>query len=141
MPPSEARQAALNALAAVRRGYDPQATKAAKRASPSVSRLIDMYEEDHLPKLKPTTRQGYKLALHRLRKAHGHLKAEELTRRHVAALHAALASSPYAANRLLATVASLYSYAARRDLVDRQQRDPGQGCPPISRAPARAVPE
>lgn len=44
MSPSEARQAALDALAAVRRGHDPQATKAADRAAITVSGLIDIYE-------------------------------------------------------------------------------------------------
>lgn len=45
MSPSQARQAALDALAAVRRGHDPQAIKAADQAAITVAGLIDMYAE------------------------------------------------------------------------------------------------
>src|ERR1700730_8883347 len=56
-------------------------------------------------------------SLKRLRDAHGSLKADALTRAHIAALHTSLTSTPYAANRFLAVVSKCFSWAADRGLV------------------------
>jgi hypothetical protein len=60
MTPDQARRAALNALAHVRLGSDPQAEKSRQRASLTVGGLIDAFLDDHSGKLKPRTKAGYK---------------------------------------------------------------------------------
>jgi hypothetical protein len=109
--PDQARKAALSALAQVRLGSDPQALKSRQRTALTVSGLIDAYLDDHGGKLKPRTRDGYEALLGKLRAAHGGIKAEALNRSQVAVLHRSLSATPYAANRMLAAVSSLYGWA------------------------------
>jgi hypothetical protein len=99
----EARRAAADALARVRLGEDPQQEKAARRGAMTIAQLIAAFLEGHVrAKCKGGTAYGYKIALDRLRTAHGSLSAEALRRADVAVLHARLRSTPYAANRFLA---------------------------------------
>jgi len=110
MTVEQARQAALTALAHIRLGSDPQADKVRQRESLTITDLIDLFIGEHVrAKLKPKTAIGYQIALQKLRGAHGRMKAAELTRAHVAALHARMGDNPYAANRFLAIVSKLFS--------------------------------
>ena len=124
LTPDQARRAAQEALARVRLGDDPQAEKARQRASLTVGALIDAFTADHVSKKKAGTAYGYEIALNRLRDAHGSLKADALTRAHVAALHTSLASTPYAANRFLAVVSKCFSWATDRGLVPEGHVNP-----------------
>jgi integrase len=124
LTPDQARRAAQEALARVRLGDDPQAEKARQRASLTVGGLIDAFTADHVSKKKAGTAYGYEIALNRLRDAHGSLKADALTRAHVAALHTSLASTPYAANRFLAVVSKCFSWATDRGLVPEGHVNP-----------------
>lgn len=64
MTVDQARKAALDALAQIRLGADPQATKMGQRSALSVSDLIDAFVAGHVgTKLKPGTALGYKIAL------------------------------------------------------------------------------
>ncbi len=77
MTVEQARKAALDALAQIRLGTDPQAMKMGQRAALSVSDLIDAFLRGHVgTKLKPGTAAGYKIALATLREAYGSTKAE-----------------------------------------------------------------
>jgi Arm DNA-binding domain len=108
MTPEQAREAALDALARIRLGHDPQAEKSRQRASLTVSGLIDAFIAGHVDKrCKPQTAVAHKIALSRLRTAHGGMKAEALTRGQVAALHARFKDNPYAANRFLAVTSNV----------------------------------
>jgi Arm DNA-binding domain len=91
----QAREAALDALARIRLGEDPQAEKTRQRSSLTVAGLIDAYSAGHVAKLKPGSQESYGVGLAKLRAAHGSLKAEALTRAQVAALHTSLAGTPY----------------------------------------------
>ena len=114
----EARSAALDALAGIRKGEDPQADKARQRAAPTVSSLIDAFIAEHVvKKCKRHTAVAHKVALERLRAVHGNMKAEALTRAHVAALHSKLKDSPFAANRFLAVISKMFSWGAQRGLL------------------------
>jgi integrase len=125
MTVEQARGAALNALARVRLGADPQGEKDGQRAAVTVSGLIDAFAAGHIDiKLKAKTAEHYNAALERLRAAHGSLKAEALTRAQVAALHTAMAASPFAANRFLATVSKMFSFAEERGLVPERHVNP-----------------
>jgi integrase len=85
-----ARKAAIDALADVRRGADPQQDKVATRTALTVADLIDEFIKGHVDVkaiCKASTATGYKLALERLKKAHGALKARDFTRSQLAAMH------------------------------------------------------
>jgi len=72
-----------------------------------------LFTAEHVDaKLKAGTAQGYKIALEKLRAAHGGIKASQLTRAQVAALHAQMRGNPYGANRFLAITSKLYSWAS-----------------------------
>ena len=125
MTVDQARTAALDALAHVRLGHDPQAEKSGQRASPTVADLIGQFVEEHVEaKLKAGTAQGYKIALEKLRAAHGGIKASQLTRGQVAALHSRMRGNPYGANRFLAITSKLYSWASDRGLLPEGHANP-----------------
>ena len=110
MTAEQARKAALDALARIRLGDDPQAEKAHQRASLTVSDLIDAFIAEHVGKCKPQTAESHKIALRRLRGAHGNIKAEALTRDQVAALHSKFKDTPSAANRFLAVISKCFAW-------------------------------
>jgi len=59
-----------------------------------------------------------------LRAAHGDVKATALTRGQVAALHRSMAKAPYAANRMLSVISSLFNWAERNNLVPEGHVNP-----------------
>jgi integrase len=125
MTVDQARTAALNALAHIRLGSDPQAEKSRQRASLSVADLIDLFTVEHVDaKLKAGTAQGYKIALEKLRAAHGGIKASQLTCAQVAALHAWMRGNPYGANRFLAITSKLYSWGGDRGWLSEGHANP-----------------
>jgi Arm DNA-binding domain len=114
----QARRAAAELLAKVRLGADPAADRDQRRASMTVSQLIEAFGVEHVRgKLKASTGKSYEAGLDLLAKAHGSLKAEALTRAQLAALHAQLRETPFAANRALATWSKMFSWGAARGLV------------------------
>jgi integrase len=118
LTPDQARRGAQETLARVRLGEDPQDEKTRQRASLTVGGLIDAFVGGHVrAKCKPGTSYGYEIALKRLRGAHGNLKADALTRANVASLHQSLADTPFAANRFLAAVSKMFSWAVHRGLL------------------------
>ena len=124
MSPDQARRAALNALARVRLGADPQAEKSRQRAALTVAGLIDAFLDDHGGKLKPGTKAAYEALLGKVRAVHGGVKAEALSRSQVAILHRSMAATPYAANRMLAAVSSLHSWAEDHELLPEGHGNP-----------------
>jgi integrase len=81
---------------------------------------------EHCAKLKAKTRAHYRGALAELVAAHGNIKAETLTRAQVAAVHAAMAETPYQANRMLAAVSSLYAWAERHGHLPEGHANPAR---------------
>jgi integrase len=126
MTVDQARSAALAALARIRLGEDPQAEKRSQRAALTVAGLIDEFLAGHAGKLKPNTREAYGVALGKVKEAYGALKAMELTRAHVAALHHRLAEIPYAANKLLSVVSKTYAWAEDHLLVPAGHANPAR---------------
>jgi integrase len=114
----QARRKAAAALEAIRNGHDPGMERAERRAAVTVSDLIDAFTAEHVDgKLKAHTAEAHGVALERLREAHGGLKAEALTRAHIAALHSKMRDRPYAANRAVAVWGKLFAWGASRGLV------------------------
>jgi integrase len=118
MTADKARQAARAMLAKVRLGGDPAADRHAERAMMSVGDLIDDFIAGVQAKRKKSTAANYKLMLNgTLRPAFGSRKVDALARRDLSKLHMKLKETPYAANRLLAIVSSMYRFAAERHIV------------------------
>ncbi|OOG70035.1 integrase [Sinorhizobium sp. A49] len=119
LTPIEARKVADTFRSQVSRGIDPQAEKVAKRQAPTFAELARMFLAEHVEaKRKATTAAWYtdlfeRVLIPRL----GALKAASVTRADVAKVHLSLKSTPFQANRALAGISSLYSFADRRGLV------------------------
>jgi integrase len=127
MTAEQARDAALDALARIRLGDDPQEEKAHRRASLTVSGLIDVFIVEHVGKCKPQTAEAHKIALRRLRGAHGNIKAEALTRNQVATLHSKFKDTPSAANRFLAVISKCFAWGSGRGLLPERHTNPARG--------------
>lgn len=114
----QARKAAAEMLATVRLGGDPAQEKIERRASVTVGQLIDLFDAQYVgPMLKPGTISSHRIALEKLRRAHGTLKATALTRALVTTLHFRMADRPYAANRAAAVWSKAFAWAAGVGLI------------------------
>src|SRR3984957_5591614 len=123
----QARTAALDARAAIRQGADPAAERTRQRAALTVEGLCAAFVSGHASKLKPKSVVGYEGSLAKVRAAHGSMRAEALTRSYVAALHTRMASVPYAANRMTATVSAMYAWTERAGQLPQDHPNPARG--------------
>jgi len=114
LTPDQARKEAGRLRAAVVSGGDPQGRKAAERSAPTVADVADAFLEDHVQEKRSAgTYQHYKDLIDRIILPEvGKLKAKDLDHAEVAKLHRAWKSTPYQANRILACISSMYSYAS-----------------------------
>jgi hypothetical protein len=81
--------------------------------------LIEAYLVDHTEaKRKASTAAWYRHGLERVVKsAFGAMKPDKVTRRDIAGLHSSLRDTPAQANRVLARIGTLYSWAAKAGYV------------------------
>ena len=114
-----ARARAKAILGVVPHGHDPASQKAAERGTPTVAELADRFIADHVRgKRKAGTAEFYRDILDRIVKlAVGTTKADKLTRLQIGRLHSSLADTPFQANRTLAVVGSMYTFAGRTGIV------------------------
>lgn len=122
----EARQRAKVILGLVANGEDPAARlKSARsehvrrRDALTVEALGGIFLDEHVKaRRKARTAAGYQTLLRKhAYPLIGQIKAEALLRADVARLHASLKGSPHTANRVVAVLGSMYSYAQKNDLV------------------------
>ena len=127
--PDEAEKLAKRVLGAVAHGADPAATKSADRRAATLNELAGLFLADHVvPKRKPATADHYRHILEKLvLPSLGNRKADQVSTADIARLHAQMRERPYLANRVVAVVGSLYSFAGRRRLL------------PVSFNPARGI--
>ncbi|MBR0954143.1 site-specific integrase [Bradyrhizobium canariense] len=117
--PERARARAKAILGAVAHGLDPADQKATERGTPTVTELADRFMAEHVrAKRKTGTAEFYRDILDRIVKpALGTTKADKLTRLQVRRLHSSLSDTPFQANRVLAVVGSMYTFAGSVGIV------------------------
>ena len=128
MTPDEARAAARRVLGAVAHGEDPAAEKASERRALPLGEVIDAFLREHVEaKRKASTAAWMRDALERIVKpALGAMKPDKLTRQEVARLHSSMSDRPVQANRTLAILGGLYSWAGKTGYVE-EGHNPARG--------------
>ena len=121
LTPDEARARARAILGAVAAGEDPAKDRSDSATAMTVAALVELFIEEHVKaKRKSRTASGYSAILHRLFiPKFGKRAADKISSTEIAQLHLSLKAHPYQANRLLAVIASMYSFAVQRQLVPK----------------------
>jgi integrase len=115
MTPDDARKEAKKTLGLVAHGNDPAAEKARKRRAASMSVAIEAFLTEHVEaKRKASTAAWVRDALERIVKPKfGTMKLDQVTEHEVARLHSSMNDRPVQANRTLAILSALYSWAGK----------------------------
>ena len=115
----EARKLAKKTLGGVANGADPAAQKTEARKTLTVTELAEVFLSDHVEaKRKAGTAGHYRDILNRIViPAIGTTKADKVSYADVARLHLKWKRTPYQANRILAVLASMFSFATKRKLL------------------------
>lgn len=117
--PDQARKMADGLRSAVKTGKDPQGDKAKQREALNVAELAEVFLTAHVGvKRRSTTKAHYEDVLRRLVLPKlGNRKAKDVTRAEIARVHLANSATPFQANRIIAIVGSMYSFAGKHGLV------------------------
>jgi integrase len=110
-----ARAEAIELKKQVDRGGDPLGDIHAGRKAPTMVDLCDRFEEDHLPRLRPSTQKSYRQQIAaEIRPALGALKVAEVAFTDVDRLHRTISKrAPYRANRVLAPLSKMLNLAIK----------------------------
>lgn len=124
----QARKEAERLRGVVKTGGDPAGVKAEQRAASTVTELAAAFLADHVEaKRKARTHEHYSDIIDRIVKpAIGSMKAKDVKRADIAKLHLAWRSTPFQANRVLAIVASMYSFGSIHGFVP-EAMNPARG--------------
>lgn len=115
-----ARELARDWLLQVAQGKDPSLERQGLRAEMTVRALYAKVLHSHW-KTERFRKSGYRIEVRRLwhtrlEKAFGKMKLSEVTAAKVRAFHASLVSTPYEANRALAVLSKLFSWAEEQEI-------------------------
>lgn len=126
--PDEARKIADKLRARAKVGEDPAKAKSDHRTALTVAEVSAIFLRDHVAaKRKGRTEAHYADILNRIVvPAIGSLKAKDVTRADIARLHLSWKRTKFQANRMLAVVGSMFSFASSTGLVP-QGTNPVQG--------------
>jgi integrase len=101
------------------RGIDPLAERIAQRTAPTVKDLATRYEEDYLPKKRPSSQRNDRTMLKQwIVPELGSTKVEAVRSKHIEDLHRKItkAGTPIMANRVVALLSKLFSLAIRWEM-------------------------
>jgi integrase len=116
LTPDQARQAAAEVLARVRLGHDVPHDRATRRLASTLADLMERFmREEVRPTRKPRTSELYDMYFRvHIMPALGIRKAREITIADIAKLHRKIgAKAPVTANRVIALLSAVFSWAAR----------------------------
>jgi Arm DNA-binding domain/Phage integrase, N-terminal SAM-like domain len=124
---------ALGVLTAVKLGGDPAGDRIAAKAAITVEELAERFFTEHVePKRKPITARNYRNIYDKhIRQVLGHRRAREVTRQRVAELHHANHATPTQANRILALLSAMMTFAERQG----ERPDGSNPCRHVERFP------
>jgi Arm DNA-binding domain/Phage integrase, N-terminal SAM-like domain len=115
----DAREEALRTVAAMRRGEDPRAARAARAKAIETGQLTvaafaDRWLSEYVRlKLKPRTVADYERLLEqKIKPALGHLMVAQVTKEDVLRFHADLSATPRRANYAVSTFRAIMTYSA-----------------------------
>jgi integrase len=111
-------------------GQDPMAEVEADRNAKSVGDLCDRFEQDHLPRVRPSTKSDYEAIIRRkIRPEMKHLKIAEVTFSDVDDLHRKITKlgKRYLANRTVAVLSKMFSLAQKWGWRDNAAGNPAKG--------------
>jgi integrase len=133
--PDAARTEARRLLGLVAAGGDPAGAKVAVKAAPTVEELATRFLVEHAEtKRKPATIQEYRRLLDSIiLPALGRKRAVEVTRADVVRLHHARRATPIQANRTLALLSTMFTFAERVG----ERPDGSNPCRHVERFPER----
>jgi integrase len=119
LTPDQARKLGKATLGSVAHGLDPAALKAAERRAATLKEIADVFLSEHVEaKRKPATASHYRDILQRIVLPElGTRQGDKVTTADLARLHVRMKRRPYQANRMMAVVGSLYTFAGKRKLV------------------------
>lgn len=114
LTPAEARNIVLDWAAIVRRGGDPMGQRQKQREAPTMEMLFERYLKEYAQRHKKpsSVRNDVRMIEKRLMPAFGKKRVRAVTRQEIRSFHAALEDKPYEANRLLALLSKVFSFAA-----------------------------
>jgi integrase len=128
LTPDEARQQARKILADAVRGGDPAQERKRLRRALTVRQLSVLYLEEHSRPHKRSWRDDQQRFAKYIVPAWGSRKAQGIRRVDVAALHREIGEQGrYVANRTLALVSHLFSWAEREGLLPEGHPNPARG--------------
>jgi integrase len=109
----QARGQAITILAAVRKGEDPSADRAAQRSALNMTELAERFDAEHISvRLKESTAREYRRNLRRfILPALGRLGVAEIARADISKFHHDLRHIPYQANRCLEVLSKMFNLA------------------------------
>jgi len=129
LTPDEARSEAKKILGQIETGLDPVQAKKAARAIPTFREVsLDFLKQHSALKRKERTHSEYERLLEkRVLPLIGTHRINDLDRVTLAKMHAAISKeAPISANRALALVSAIWSWASRRDIVSGAE-NPARG--------------
>lgn len=119
--PDEARKLADKLRSSVKVGMDPQGDKATARAAVTIETLAKDFLKVHVEaKRKANTIASYEQIINsHIVPRLGKMKAKDVIGAHVAKLHFDMREIPSMANKTIAVISSMYSFAFKRGLVPK----------------------
>lgn len=116
---AEARAKARNAVRSVGDGKDPAAEKQQARTAQTIADLIDDYIEQYARLRKRSWREDRRILQNVVKPVWKHKAIAEVARRDVRALIEGMAEeAPVSANRTLACIRKMFSFALDRELIE-----------------------
>jgi integrase len=113
----EARRQAVQLIARVARGEDPQAERRAQRSAGTFAELHQRYLEEWAKRYNKSWQQAERLIRVYVLKRWAKIKADQIGRADVRQLFNSLADTPNQANKVKDAVSAVFTWAVKQDIV------------------------